>query len=291
MTLASPDMWAAFVAHEWTRRTGHPHPPPSGPEGARDNDFEERFSEIMWDLWLDIVVESEMMEDDDEPMFFGPPRPPAWFHWEPGHGEPPVFPAGLLPVGSEFQVDDLLWDGASLILPQGPVPEPRDVDDTAGPFWAPAPVTLRQHHFLLREQPTHNEDELFLQTLEDDITTHQVIDPLDNLLLDRPPWAPDFSLPLRASIRDVVDLVNSEPSLPPPGWQTALTLLRPWFHEAPWRLEPATNIPGHIVGREELVLWIDDAVDVLIRRNRTLLQFINFDIRQQMAVAPDAPGP
>ncbi|KAK3354612.1 hypothetical protein B0H65DRAFT_415586 [Neurospora tetraspora] len=243
----------------------------------------------MWDLWFDIVEESELMEDDDEPVFFGPPRPPAWFHWVAGHGEPPVFPAGLLPIGSEFQVDDLLWDGAFLILPQGPVPEPRDVDDSSGPFWAPPSVTPRQHHFLPREHRTRDEDELSLQMLEEGTAENRVIDPLDNLLLDRPPWAPDFPPPPRATIRDVVNLVESEPPLPPPGWQTALTLLRPWFHEAPWRLEPVTHIPEHIIGQDELGLWVDDAVEVLIRRNRTLLQFINFDIRQEMTAALDVP--
>lgn len=283
MILAPQDTWAAFVAHEWTRRTGHPHQPPPGPEAARDNDLEEEFSEIMLDLWLDIVEESEMMEEgNDEAILFGPQRPPAWFHWVADHDIPPVFPTGHIPTDAVFRMDDLLWDGAFFILHQGPVPEPRDADDSNGPFWAPPPLTPRLHYFLPLE------DENYLRALADAIAEDQPFEPLGNLLLDRPPWAPELPQPppsQEGTVRDLVNLVESEPPPPVRGWETVLTLLRPWFHDAPWRLEPATNIPEHILGRDELEWWVNDAVLALIRRNRTLQQFINFDIRQAVAAA------
>ncbi|KAK3947456.1 hypothetical protein QBC32DRAFT_224138 [Pseudoneurospora amorphoporcata] len=243
----------------------------------------------MQDLWFDIVEEGQRAEEPNEPRFFGPPRPPAQFHWEVGHDDVSVLPIGPPPIDEVFHVDDLLWDGAYMILPRGPVPEPRDVDDQDGPFWAPPPATPRQHHFLPIEHWTGDEDEHFLQSLKGGTAENTPLDPLNNLLLDRPPWADDFPPPPRATAQDIIDLVEREPPIPPPGWQTALTLIRPWFHEAPWRLEPATNIPEHIVGEDDLRTWVEDAVDVLIRRNRTLLQLIRFDVIQAISGPMDDP--
>lgn len=226
-------------------------------------------------------------EGNDEAISFGPQRPPAWFHWVADHDIPPVFPTGRIPTDAVIRMDDIIWDGTFIILHQGPVPEPRDADDSHGPFWAPPPLTPRLHYFF----PFEDED--YLRALADATTGDPVSDPHSNLLLDRPPGAPELPQsppPREGTVRDLVNLVASEPPPPARGWETVLTLLRPWFHDAPWRMEPATNIPEHILGRDELEWWVNDAVMALIRRNRTLLQFINFDIRQAVdaAVAADA---
>lgn len=282
MILASPDMWAAFIAHEWERRTGHTHPPPPWPEDGPEGAIENALSEALDDVWFDIVDESEEMEEEagGVPIFFGPQPPPALFHWEaPGHNVPPVFPTGFIPAHEEFQIDDLLWDGAFIILSRDPVPEPRDVDGLSGPFWAPPPVFPRVHLF-----PRH-----FPMTRdEDDRAEHQRLDPIDNLLLDRPPWVadpPPAPQPPQATMHDVRRMIETAPALPPPGWQTLLTLLRPHFHEAPWRLEPAMNIPEHIVRPDDLEMWANRAAEVLIRRNRTLMQLILFDVQEAVAGA------
>ncbi|KAK3388836.1 hypothetical protein B0T20DRAFT_86580 [Sordaria brevicollis] len=278
MILAPGDTWAAFIAHEWTRRTGHPYPPPPGPDTALGNDLEEEYSEILVEVWADILEESEMLqEENSEAIFFGPQRPPAWFHWVADHDIPPVFPTSRIPEDAVFLMDDIIWDGAFIILPQDPVPEPRDANDSHGPFWAPPPPTPRHHYFF----PRRNEE--FLRGVADGNFDHPVFGSPGNLLLDRPPRAPQSpqpALPREGTVHDLVNLVALEPPRTAPGWETMLTLLRPMFHDAPWRLEPATNIPEHILGRDQLEWWVNDAVMALIRRNRTLLQFINFDIRR-----------